>query len=186
MRAIDDYEGQPEVVAALKLAPLVFVRPGELRAARWADIDLGEATWSYAVPKTKTDHLVPLSRQAVAILRDLHTLTGGGALAFPGLVAKNRPISNATINAALRRMGYDTKTEMTGHGFRAMARTMLAERLRFAPEVIEHQLEHSVPDTLGTAYNRTRFIDERRQMMQSWADYLDQLKSGAKVIPLRA
>jgi integrase len=185
LRAIGDYRGQPEVMAALKLAPLVFTRIGELRTARWEDIDLEKAEWRYTVSKTKTDHLVPLARQAVQILRDLHPISGHKTLVFPGLVW-GKPISNSTINQALRRLGYDTQTEMTGHGFRAMARTLLHEELHFPPEVIEHQLAHSVPDALGTAYNRTKFLKERREMMQAWADYLDQLKKGADVIPIRA
>lgn len=183
MRAIDQYAGSHIVRAALALAPLVFVRPGELRAAKWVDIDLDRAEWRYTASKTKTEHLVPLARQAVEILRDLHPLTGRGELVFPGTVS-GRSISDATINRALQRMGYNTKTEMTGHGFRAMARTLLAEELHEKPEVIEHQLGHKVPDTLGTAYNRTKFLKERMPMMQAWADYLDRLKKGADVIPL--
>ncbi|MDR0701231.1 MAG: integrase arm-type DNA-binding domain-containing protein [Azoarcus sp.] len=185
LRAIAAFKGTHVVRAALSLAPLVFVRPAELRAARWADIELDKAEWRYFVTKTKTEHLVPLSLQAVAILREVLPLTGTGEYVFPGRDPK-RPISNSTLNAALTRMGYDTKTEMTGHGFRAMARTLLAEELHQKPEVIEHQLAHAVPDTLGTAYNRTKFLKERREMMQLWADYLDKLKAGAEVIPLRA
>ena len=185
LRGIDQYQGQPEVCAALKLAPLLFVRIGELRAARWADIDFERAQWRYTVSKTKTDHLVPLARQAVEILRGLYPISGGKELVFPGLVS-GKPISNSTINQALRRMGYDTQTEMTGHGFRAMARTLLAEELNYPPEVIEHQLAHRVPDALGSAYNRTKFLPQRVEMMQAWADYLDRLKKGAEVIPLRA
>jgi integrase len=183
LRAIDEYQGQPEVMAALKLAPLVFVRIGELRTARWVNIDLERAEWRYTVSKTRTEHLVPLATQAVAILRALQPVSGHRELVFPGLIS-GKPISNSTINQALRRMGYDTKTEMTGHGFRAMARTLLAEELHFPPEVIEHQLAHSVPDALETAYNRTKFLKERKAMMQAWADYLDRLKAGAEVIPL--
>lgn len=185
MRAMDGYTGLFSVRAALRLAPLVFVRPGELITARWADIDLDAGTWGYTVPKTKTEHVVPLSQQAVAILKDLHTITGGGEFCFPG-VQPAKPLSNGTINKALRAMGYDTKTEITGHGFRAMARTLLAEELEQLPEVIEHQLAHAVPDNLGTAYNRTKYLKQRREMMQQWADYLDKLKAGAEVIPLRA
>jgi len=185
MRAIEGFQGTYPVRAALALAPLVFVRPGELRKARWADIDLEKGEWSYIVSKTKTEHLVPLARQAVEILRDLYPLTGGGEFCFPGRNPK-KPMSPATINAALTRMGYDTQEEHTGHGFRAMARTLLAEKLRYSRDVIEHQLAHKVPDALGTAYNRTKFLDDRRPMMQEWADYLDELKNGAKVIPLRA
>jgi len=135
------------------------------------------------VTKTKTEHLVPLATQAVTILHDLHALTGRGRQVFPGRDPQ-KPMSDAAVNAALRRMGYNTKTEITGHGFRAMARTILHQELGIAPEVIEHQLAHRVPDSLGTAYNRTKFIRERRKMMQQWADYLDKLKTGAEVIPL--
>jgi len=175
-RAIDGYKGGPIVRAALRLAPMVFVRPGELRAAKWADIDLVSAEWKYTVSKTKTEHLVPLSRQAVEILKDLYQLTGSSEFVFPGQ-RWGRPFSDMTINRALQSMGFNTKEEMTGHGFRAMARTLLAERLKISPEVIEHQLAHKVPDTLGMAYNRTKFIDDRRKMMQQWSDYLDDLKT---------
>lgn len=170
---------------ALKLAPMLFTRPGELRKAEWASIDLDKAEWRYRVSKTKTDHLVPLPHQAVVILRDLNALTGSGRYVFPGARTSSRPMSDAAINAALRRLGYDTKTEITGHGFRAMARTILHEELDQKPEVIEHQLSHSVPDALGTAYNRTKFLRERQVMMQTWSDYLDKIKAGAEVLELR-
>ena len=182
LRAMDGFAGTFTVKCALLLAPLFFVRPGELRKAKWAEIDLDRAEWRYHVTKTKVDHLVPLATQAVATLRELHQLTGGREYVFPGARDPKRPMSDAAINAALRRMGYDTKTEITGHGFRAMARTILAEELRIAPEVIEHQLAHKVSDALGTAYNRTKFIDDRVAMMQAWADYLDKLKAGADVL----
>lgn len=185
LRAVDGFRGTFIVQCALKLAPLFFVRPGELRQAKWADFDLEKAEWRYLVTKTKTEHLVPLASQALAALRELHALTGGGVYVFPGRDPK-KPMSSAAVNAALRRMGYDTKTEITGHGFRAMARTILHQEIGIAPEVIEHQLAHRVPDVLGTAYNRTKFLPERRKMMQQWADYLDKLKAGADVIPLRA
>lgn len=184
LRAIDGFKGTFIVKSALLLAPLLFVRPGELRKALWADMDLDKAEWRYFVTKTKTEHSVPLAKQAVAILKDLHALTGHGANVFPGRDPQ-KPMSEAAVNAALRRMGYDTKTEITGHGFRAMARTILHEELHQKPEVIEHQLAHKVPDALGTAYNRTKFIRERRAMMQLWADYLDKLKAGAEIIPIR-
>jgi integrase len=184
LRAMDAFNGTLPVQCALRLAPLLFVRPGELRQAQWADIDFDKAEWRYFVTKTKTEHLVPLSRQAIAILRDLQPLSGAGRFIFPGGRDPKRAMSEAAINAALRRMGYDTKTEITGHGFRAMARTILAEELHQRPEVIEHQLAHAVPDALGTAYNRTKFLKERRAMMQLWADYLDKLKAGADVVPL--
>jgi len=183
LRAFEAFQGTFVVKSALLLAPLVFVRPGELRTALWADFDFEKAEWRYFVTKTKSEHLVPLANQAVAILGDLRALTGHGKHVFPGRDPQ-KPMSEAAVNAALRRMGFDTKTEITGHGFRAMARTILHEELHQKPEVIEHQLAHKVPDSLGTAYNRTKFLKERRAMMQLWADYLDKLKVGADVIPL--
>jgi integrase len=186
LRAIDGFNGTFTVLSALKLAPLVFVRPSELRMAKWADIDLDAGEWRYLVSKTKTDHLVPLPTQAISILRELHPLSGHGEYVFRGGHSPLRPMSEAAINAALKRMGYDTKTEITGHGFRAMARTILHERLEIDPHIIEHQLAHSVPDALGGAYNRTKFLEQRKIMMQRWADYLDELKAGAKVIPIGA
>ena len=185
LRAIDGFRGTFVVQCALKLAPLFFVRPGELRQAQWAEFDLDKAEWRFITSKTKSEHLVPLAEQAVAILRDLQALTGTGRYVFSGARSDGKPMSEAAVNAALRRMGYDTKTEITGHGFRAMARTILHEELSFAPEVIEHQLAHKVADALGTAYNRTKFLKERRAMMQHWADYLDELKAGATVIPMQ-
>ncbi|AOI66361.1 integrase [Burkholderia territorii] len=186
LRAFDGFTGTFPVLCALKLAPMLFVRPGELRKAEWAQFDLDKGEWRYFVNKTKTDHLVPLAAQAVTILRELHALTGEGVYVFPGARDRNRPMSEAAINAALRRLGYDTRTEITGHGFRAMARTILHEELEEKPEVIEHQLAHTVPDSLGRAYNRTKFIKARRSMMQQWADYLDKLKAGADIIPIAA
>lgn len=183
LRAIQAFRGTFIVQCALRLAPLFFVRPGELRQARWSDFDLDKAEWRYVVTKTKTEHLVPLASQAIATLRDLHALTGQRLHVFPGR-DPHKSMSDAAVNAALRRMGYDTKTEITGHGFRAMARTILHQELGVAPEVIEHQLAHRVADNLGTAYNRTKFLKERRAMMQRWADYLDGLRDGAKVIPI--
>lgn len=184
LRAIDGFNGTFTVLSALKLAPLVFVRPSELRMAKWADINLDTGEWRYLVSKTKTDHLVPLPTQAISILRELQPLSGHGEYVFRGGHSPLRPMSEAAINAALKRMGYDTKTEITGHGFRAMARTILHERLEIDPHIIEHQLAHSVPDTLGVAYNRTKFINQRKIMMQRWADYLDELRAGAKVISI--
>ncbi|WP_261528012.1 tyrosine-type recombinase/integrase [Burkholderia multivorans] len=186
LRAFDGFSGTFPVLCALKLAPMLFVRPGELRKAEWNQFDLDKGEWRYLVTKTKTDHLVPLAKQAVAILRELHALTGRGRYVFPGARSAERPMSEAAINAALRRLGYDTRTEITGHGFRAMARTILHEELEQKPEVIEHQLAHVVPDALGSAYNRTKFIKERRLMMQLWADYLDRQKRGAEIVPLGA
>lgn len=184
LRAIDGFRGTFVVQCALRLAPLFFVRPGELRKAEWAHFDLDKAEWRYLASKTKTEHLVPLASQAVAILHELHALTGYGRYVFPGRDPQ-KPMSEAAVNAALRRMGYDTKTEITGHGFRAMARTILHEEIGIAPEIIEHQLAHRVPDSLGTAYNRTKFIKERRAMMQRWADYLNDLAAGGKVIAFK-
>ncbi len=183
LRAIDGFRGTFIVRSALLLAPMLFVRPGELRKAEWKDFDLEKAEWRYLVSKTKTEHLVPLAKQAVAILREIHCLTGQGRHVFPGRDPQ-KPMSDAAVNAALRRMGYDTRTEITGHGFRAIARTILAEELHQKPEVIEHQLAHKVPDALGAAYNRTKFLKEPKAMMQEWADYLEQLKVGAEVIKL--
>jgi len=178
LRAMDSYSGGFVTKCALRLAPLVFVRPGELRQAEWADIDLDAAEWNIPGDKMKMGepHLVPLSAQAVAVLRELHPLTGRGRYVFPGGRSPKQPMSNNAINAALRRMGFDKDT-MTGHGFRAMARTVLDETLRFRPDYIEHQLAHAVRDPNGRAYNRTAFLSERRKMMQAWADYLDALKA---------
>lgn len=184
MRAIDAFKGTQVVVSALRLAPLVFVRPGELRQAQWADIDLERAEWRFTTSKTRTEHLVPLSTQAISILRELFPLTGSGRFVFPGGRTDKRAMSEAALGAALRRMGFSTQEEITPHGFRAMARTLLHEELGFATEVIEHQLAHRVPDALGAAYNRTKFLKERRAMMQQWADYLDKLKAGADVVSL--
>lgn len=183
LRAIDGYEGMFTVRCALRLAPLVFVRPGELRQAEWKNIDLDAAEWRYTVTKTNTPHIVPLSRQAVAILKEIQPLTGSGRYVFPGARTARRPMSDNAILAAMRRMGIP-KDEMTGHGFRAAARTILDEVLKVRPEYIEHQLAHAVKDANGTAYNRTKFLPERRKMMQQWADYLDKLKAGAKVISI--
>lgn len=185
LRAIEGFRGTFIVQCALRLAPMFFVRPGELRKALWVDFDLEKAEWRYLVTKTKTEHLVPLATQAVAILKELRELTGMRANVFPGR-DPHKPMSGAAVNAALRRMGYDTKTEITGHGFRAMARTILHQDLGVAPEIIEHQLAHRVPDNLGAAYNRTKFLKERRVMMQQWADYLDSLRRGAEVVDIKA
>lgn len=188
LRVMQAFKGSPTVAAAIKILPMVFCRPGELRLMRWADVDLEQAEWRYTATKTNTAHLVPLTRQAVAILKELHPLTGHllGGYVFSGGRSAMRPMSDAAINAAYRRLGIDTRNELTGHGWRAVARTMLHERLGYDPEVIERQLAHAVKDVNGTAYNRTRFIDERRKMMQAWADYLDGLTKGASIIPLFA
>ena len=185
LRALDGYQGTLTVACALRLAPLLFVRPGELRKAEWADIDFNSAEWRYTVSKTDTPHIVPLSRQAVAILRDLYALTGQGRFVFPGARSNGRPMSDNATLAAMRRLGI-SKEEMSGHGFRAMARTILDEVLGVRPDLIEHQLAHAVKDPNGRAYNRTAHLPERRKMMQQWADYLDKLKAGAEVIPLHS
>jgi integrase len=184
LRAMDGYEGYLTVRCALRLAPLVFVRPGELRMAEWKDIDLDAAEWRYTVTKTDVQHIVPLCGQAVEILRELHPLTGNGRFVFPGARTNKRPMSDNAVLAAMRRMGIG-KEEMTGHGFRAVARTILDEVLGFRPDFIEHQLAHAVRDPNGRAYNRTAHLAERRKMMQKWADYLDKLKSGAAAISIQ-
>jgi len=186
LRAIDAYQGTLPVHCALRLAPLFFVRPGELRQAEWADFDLEAAEWRYTAPKTKTQHIVPLATQALEILRELQPLTGHGRYVFPSARTPNgsRPMSDVALLAALRRMGFG-KEEITVHGFRALARTVLDEVLGFRPDFIEHQLAHSVRDPLGRAYNRTAHLPERRKMMQAWADYLDGLKQGAEVVPFK-
>lgn len=186
LRAIDGYTGAFVTKCALRLAPLVFVRPGELRQAEWSEIDLDKAEWNIPAEKMKMrqPHLVPLAPQAVAILRELQPLTGRGQYVFPSLRSAKRPMSDNTLSAALRRLGYDGDT-MTVHGFRATARTLLDEVLQFRPDYIEHQLAHAVKDPNGRAYNRTSFLSERRRMMVAWADYLDDLRSmRSNVIPI--
>jgi integrase len=174
-------------MAALKLAPLLFVRPRELRAARWVEFDLDgdEPTWRIAAERMKMreEHIVPLPSQAVAILQDLRALTGAGDLCFPGLRSRSRPISENTLNAALRRLGFNGD-EQTGHGFRSMASTLLNEQ-GFSPDVIEMQLAHAERNKVRAAYNKAKRLAERRKMMQAWADYLDGLKVGASVVPIR-
>ncbi len=178
LRAMDAYTGSLVTKCALRLAPLVFVRPGELRQAEWAEIDLDKAEWNIPAEKMKMrePHLVPLSAQAVAILTEIQSLTGRGRYVFPSARSPKRAMSNNAILAALRRMGFD-KDEMSGHGFRAMARTILDETLHFRPDYIEHQLAHAVKDPNGRAYNRTAHLPERKKMMQAWADYLDTLQA---------
>ena len=179
LRQLDGYQGTLIVQCALRLAPLVFVRPGELRQARWKDIDLNAGQWEFLVKKTKSNHIVPLSCQAVSILREIYPLTGQGEYVFPSArhPKGDRAMSDNAILAAMRKMGI-SKNEMSGHGFRAMARTMLDEILGFRVDFIEHQLAHAVKDPNGRAYNRTAFLPERRKMMQEWADYLDKLQAG--------
>lgn len=176
--AIDGYSGSPITRCALALAPLLFVRPGELRLATWNEFDLDAKQWLIpaARMKMRVAHLVPLSSQALAVLTELHPLTGRGEYVFPGARSAKRPMSENTVNAALRRLGYEVGT-MTGHGFRATARTILDEVLGFRPDIIEHQLAHAVRDPNGRAYNRTTHLPERIRMMQAWADYLDGLRA---------
>ena len=182
LRAIDAYEGTATVKAALSLSPLVFARPGELRHMEWAEIDWDRKEWEIPKEKMKMrkkmlhNHLVPLSKQSLEILCELHRLTGKGMYVFPSQRGPSRPLSENGVRIALRNMGYDKHT-MTAHGFRAMARTLLAEELGYRIDWIEHQLAHAVRDANGQAYNRATFIKERRRMMQEWADYLDQLKT---------
>jgi integrase len=174
-------------VAALKLSPLVFLRPGELRTGEWAEIDLEAAEWRIpgSKMKMKNDHIVPLSRQAVEILQNLHPITGHGRYVFPSLRTGERPMSENTVNAALRGMGYSNEVH-TAHGFRATARTIMDEVLGERVDLIEHQLAHAVKDANGRAYNRTAHLPARRDMMQRWADYLDKLRIGADVIQFKA
>jgi integrase len=186
LRAIDGYQGHFVVKCALRLAPMFFVRPGELRNAEWEEIVLDEAVWNIPAHKMKMkqSHIVPLCKQAVQILTELKELTGASRYVFPSGRSFARPMSNNAILAALRRMGYDKDT-MTGHGFRAMARTILDEVLQVRPDFIEHQLAHAVRDPNGRAYNRTAHLAERRKMMEQWADYLDKLKAGDVGVPFK-
>ena len=169
LRMLNGYVGTNIVQNALKLAPLTFVRPGELRHARWSELDFEGGEWRFIASKTQPEHIVPLSRQAIAVLNNLRLVTGTGEYVFPNRRDPKRPMSNNAVLAAMRRMEI-SKEEMTGHGFRAMARTILDERLHFRPDIIEHQLAHSVRDPLGRAYNRTTHLPERKEMMQAWAD----------------
>jgi integrase len=192
LRAMADYAGHPVTRAALALSALLMLRPGELRQAEWAWVDLDAAELKVPaalMKRRKADklngppHLVPLAPQAMTIFLELQPLTGDGRYCFPALHTADRPMSENTVNTALRRMGFDRDTA-TAHGFRAMARTLAAERLGIAPEVIEAQLAHEVSDSLGRAYNRTKFVEQRRELMTKWADYLDRLRVGATVVPL--
>ena len=185
LRAIDGYEGTAVVSAALRLAPLVFQRPGELRQAEWQEFDLDAALWTVPAARMKRkkagkefgpDHLVPLSTQAVDILRELHALTGRGRYVFPSLRGPQRPMSDMALSAAFKRMGFDSETALP-HGWRATARTLAVEALHVPAEIVELQLSHEVRDSLGRAYNRTQWLDRRRDLMQRWADYLTELKT---------
>lgn len=186
LRAVDGYQGEPATAAALRLAPLTFVRPGELRGAEWREFDLKGREWRIPGDRMKMGdaHIVPLAAQAVGILTELRALTGNGTYLFPSLRSRERPMSENTLNAALRRLGYTTE-QMTAHGFRAMASTLLNEQ-GWHPDLIELQLAHAERNKVRAAYNRAQRIEERRKMMQAWADYLDGLKAGgAKVTPIR-
>lgn len=185
LRAIDGYEGQPTTKIAMQLAPHVFVRPGELRHAEWCDFDLGGALWTIPASKTKMrkDHLVPLSRQALQILEDAQALTGQQGYVFPSIRSSKRPMSDNTINAGLRRLGYGTD-EMTAHGFRAMASTLLNESGKWHPDAIERALAHGDSDKVRAAYHRGAHWKERVAMAQWWSDHLDQLRKGGEVLPI--
>ncbi|MDD2850445.1 MAG: integrase arm-type DNA-binding domain-containing protein [Desulfuromonadaceae bacterium] len=195
LRAIDQFKGSYVTRCAMQLASLWFCRPGDLRKAEWSEIDFELAELNIPVERMKLtakekakrrgeSHCIPLSAQAIEILRQLQPLTGHSKYIFPGHRTPLKPMSEGAITAALIRMGY--KDEMSWHGFRACARTILDEVLGFRPDFIEHQLAHAVRDALGRAYNRTTHLPERKKMMQVWSDYLDGLKAGAKVIPIRA
>jgi integrase len=194
LRAIDGYQGSPITLAALKLAPLLFQRPGELRAAEWTEFDLEKAEWRIPAARQKLKkaaknnprtppHIVPLSTQAVALLGELRALTGRSRYLFPGVRTKRRPMSENTVNAALRRLGY-TKEQMTGHGFRHMASTRLNE-MGWNPDAVERQLSHRDSNEVRGTYNQAKYLAERTKMMQAWADYLDGLRTGAKVVPIK-
>ncbi|MDO9569014.1 MAG: integrase arm-type DNA-binding domain-containing protein [Hydrogenophaga sp.] len=194
MRAMHDYPGQPVTRAALLLSALLFQRPGNMRHMEWAEIDMDTGLWTIPAAKMKRTvygkmngrpHLVPLPKQALDLLREIQTLTGHSPYVFPSLISTKRPMSENTLRVALRRLGY-TNDDMTPHGFRAMARTIMVEKLNMHPDVIEAQLAHGKSGPLGAAYDRAEFIEQRRNMMTAWADYLDQLREGAKIIPLRA
>jgi integrase len=194
MRSMHDYQGQPVTRIALVLSALLFQRPGNIRHMEWAEVDLEAKLWTIPAAKMKRTvygkingrpHLVPLPDQAVALLRELQPLTVQSPYVFPSLVSLRRPMSENTLRVALRRMGY-TNDDMTPHGFRAMARTIMVEKLNMQPEVIEAQLAHGKSGPLGAAYDRAEFMEQRSQMMQAWANYLDRLRAGAEVIPIRA
>jgi len=185
LKAIDGFQGQPTTQAALKLAPMVFVRPGELRRAEWKELDLVRAEWRIPAAKMKmrVEHIVPLSVQAVAVFQDIHRLTGTGRYVFPSIRTPNKSMSENTVNAALRTLGFDKET-MTGHGFRALASTRLNE-MGWSADAIERQLAHAERNKVRAPYDRGARMDVRIEMMQAWADYLDGLRTGAKVTPIR-
>lgn len=177
--AMDAYTGTPETKAAMLLHPLLFQRPGEIRQMKWEDVDLENAEWRYLVTKTNTPHIVPLCKQALAILKDLYPLTGHGCYVFPSARGGSRPLSENGVRTALRTMGY-TNEQVTPHGFRATARTLLDEKLGVSVDLIEHQSARTVRDAMGTAYNRTKHLEARKEMMQQWGDYLDTLRAIAR------
>jgi integrase len=188
MSAIKNYNGTPTVMAALKLSPLLFCRPGELRHLEWKEVKFNEARIELPAEKMKMKepHIIPLSTQATAILEELHLITGRGKYVFPSARGASRPLSDNGVRTALRTLGY-TNEQISPHGFRAMARTILDEELNFPIDWIEHQLAHAVRDPNGRAYNRTKYISQRQQMMQTWADYLDGLASShSNVVPFRS
>ncbi len=194
LRDMASYSGHPVTKAALALTPLLLLRPGELRQMQWAWVDIEKAMLTVpgtVMKRLKADktagppHLVPLARQAVDVLRELQPLTGSGAFVFPALTTRQRCMSENTVRSALRRMGY-SNDDMTAHGFRATARTLIAERLEIEDKIVEAQLAHAVPDALGRAYNRTQYLEQRRDMLQRWADYVERLRAGGEVIELRS
>lgn len=187
LRAIEGFQGQPSTQFALRLAPHVFVRPGELRHAEWQEIDLVKAIWTIPATRTKMrkEHRVPLSRQSVVILEQAHKLSGSGPLVFPGLRGASRPLSENTFNAALRRLGY-ASDEMTAHGFRSMASTLLNQSGEWRPDIVERALAHGERDKVRAAYNRAEYWEERVAMAQWWSDYLDTLRDGATVLPFKS
>lgn len=186
LRAIDDYEGSGITKLALQIAPHVFVRPGELRHAEWSEVDLDGALWIIPAGKMKMRkaHHVPLSRQAVELFREAHSATGPKGYVFPSVRTRARPMSENTINAGLRRLGYATD-EMTAHGFRAMASTLLNESGKWNPDAIERALAHGDTDKVRAAYHRGAHWQERVEMAQWWSDYLDTLRKGAEIVPIR-
>lgn len=193
LRAIAEYTGHTVTRAALELSALLFQRPGNIRHMEWAELDLEDGMWTIPAAKMKRTiygktngrpHFVPLAPRAVQILRELSPLTGGGRFVFPSLLTGEKAMSENTIRTALRRMGY-TNDEMTPHGFRAMARTIMVEQLGMHPDVIEAQLAHGKSGPLGAAYDRAQFMEQRRRMMNEWADFLMALKTGADVVPIR-
>ena len=187
LRAIWAYKGSIVVKAALQVLAYTFVRPGELRNARWEQFDLERREWRFTASKTRQEHIVPLAPQVIEILEELRPITGNTPYVFASLTRRGRPISDMSMNRALQTMGFSTQEEITGHGLRASARTILVERLGFSPDAVELQLAHTVPDRLGTAYNRVKLLDERRKMMEAWAGYLDRLREGqeAKILPFQ-